>query len=181
MPITNGLITIDEARLSVFNSAATTAVDAELERYVEAATPVIENITGPILPRNVTVTVDGGRDAILLPWPVTAIVTVTADGQPVDLGDIKADLTAGIIHGSFPAGTLNITIVASVGGSDVPPNVKLAARELVRTWWQQGRQGNRPAFGNPADAPDSAPTDGWAIPRRVHQLLQPQRQTTGFG
>lgn len=179
MAIVNGLITLAEAKLSIFNSATSTANDADVEAYIEAATPVIEDITGPMLRREVTVALDGGRPSVLLPWPVNSVVSVTVGG--VASTDHTVSLASGIIYAgsSFAAGVSNVVVVASIGPATIPPNVKLATRELVRFWWQQGRQGNRPAFGN--DGADSVDVpSGFAVPRRVVELCKPNRRVDGF-
>jgi len=186
--ITDGLITLAEARASLgWSVSAVTGNDADLEAYIEAATPVIENITGPILERAETYTFDGGRPYVMLPVRFASVVSVTVDGVAVT--DYVADLTAGIISvgtnglvGWFASGVQNVVVVVNVGTaaneSEVAPNVKLATRELVRFWWQQGRQANTPAFG---DAPDVGTVPmGFAVPKRVMELLQSSPKLPGF-
>ena len=69
-------------------------------------------------------------------------------------------------------------MTVSVGSATIPANVKLAARELVRFWWQQGRQANIPAFG---EAPDTSSVPmGFAVPKRVYELLEPNKRLAGF-
>jgi hypothetical protein len=182
MTITDGLITLAEARASLGWAANQTADNDDLERYIEAATPVIENITGPVLVKQLTFAFNGGVESIVLPVPFSSVVSVTENGVAVT--DYVADADKGIITAGtttapdiFEPGIDNIVVTVSVGSATIPPNVKLAARELVRYWWQQGRQANIPAFG---DAPPPAPNDYWAIPRNVQQLLQPNKRVAGF-
>lgn len=176
MPIVNGLITLEEAKKSIFGSLSVSADDADIEDYISAATPVIEDIVGPVRARTETVTVNGGRDTIVLPWPVATITSITENGAVVT--DFTANIETGVIYGGLTGnprtwrdGTRNIIVVVTVGGP-VPPNVKLGTRELVRFWWQQGRQGNRPAFGNDADIVETP--KGFAVPRRVIELCNPR-------
>lgn len=183
MAIVAGLITLADAKASLGIPAATTANDADIEKYIEAATPVIENITGPLLAGARTVAVDGGSGAILLER-FTAVTAITESGTAIT--DYVADPHAGIIYAgtttsqrAFKAGVRNIVVTVTVGAATIPPNIALATRELVRHWWQQGRQGNRPAFGNEGVSDVSVPS-GFAVPRRVIELCEPNRRTEGF-
>lgn len=183
MAITDGIITLDDALASLYGNPAPTATanDEDIERYIESATPVIENIVGPVIEREVTWSFDGGDCAINLPARVQAITSVEVDG--VATTAYVADLTAGVIHalGRFAPGYQNVVVEATVGYADdeYPANVVLAARELVRFWWQQGRQGNRPAFGNEIPDTDSTPL-GFLVPKRVMELLQATPSVGGF-
>lgn len=176
------LVTLADVKASL--GLTVTTYDADLESYIEAATPVIENITGPIVERNVTYTVDGGRGAIVLPTPFSALVSIVESG--VTVTDTVADGAAGVIHAGttvgarcFAGGRQNVTVTVKVGVAYVPANVALAARELIRFWWQQGRQGNRPQFGNEGTYEPDVPS-GFAVPRRVIELLQANSRLPGF-
>jgi hypothetical protein len=183
MTITDGLITLAEARASLGFTTANTAYDSDIETYIEAATPVIENITGPLLEKQRTFAFDGGVEKIVLPVPFSSVVSVTENGATVT--DYVADPDKGIITAGttlapdvFEPGVDNIVVVVNVGSATVPANVKLAARELVRFWWQQGRQANIPAFG---EAPESGSVPmGFAVPKRVYELLEPDTRLAGF-
>ena len=159
MTITDGLITLAEARASLGWTATNTGKDSDLERYVEAATPVIENITGPLLVKSRTFTFDGGVDQLVIPVRFTSVTSIVENG--VTVTDYVAEPTRGIITAGtatgsryFSSGIQNVVVTVSVGSATIPANVKLAARELVRFWWQQGQQANTPAFGG---APESMP------------------------
>lgn len=181
MAIVDGLITLADAKLSLGKSVGDTSSDADIENYIEAATPVIENITGPMIARNRTYVRDGG--GVIVVDPFNSIVSVTESGVAVT--DFVANGTAGIVTAgtssttrAFKAGVGNVVVVASVGSATIPPNIQLAARELVRFWWQLGRQGNRPAFGN--EMPSEVVPSGFAVPRRVIELCEPHRSSVGF-
>jgi len=185
--ITDGLITLEDARKSLGFAATATANDADVEKYIEAATPVIENITGPVLVKSQTYRFDGGTESVVLPVPFTSVTSVTVSGTATTA--YVADAGAGIITAGtttapsvFDWGVQNVVVVVSVGyaddASEVAPNVALATRELVRFWWQQGRQANIPAFG---EAPDSGSVPmGFAVPKRVYELLEPNKRVAGF-
>ena len=187
MAIVDGLITLNEARASLGWASTQTADDADLEKYIEAATPIIENITGPVLVKSATFTLDGGEPSVVLPVRFTTLTSVVEDG--VTVTDVFSEASAGIVRAGtalaprrFAYGTQNIVVTVSVGyaasEATVKPNVKLAARELVRFMWQQGRQANIPAFG---EGPESGSVPmGFLVPKRVQELLEPSRRLPGF-
>lgn len=187
MAITDGLITLADARLSLGWATSNTALDGDLETYVEAATPLIENITGPVLIKSRTFRFDGGRESVVCPVRFTTVTSVTVNG--VATTAFVADPDAGVITAGtttapsvFDWGVQNVVVVVSVGtaanAAAVPANIRLATRELVRFMWQQGRQANIPAFG---DAPDSGSVPmGFAVPKRVIELLEPNKRVAGF-
>ena len=187
MAIVDGLITLADARKSIYGNTyatAPTTLDSDIEDYVEAATPVIENICGPVLVKTRTFTHDGGVTSILLPYAISSVTSVTENG--VAITDYTADLTRGIIHAGtydanreFESGLANIVITVVVGNATIPPNVILATRELVRFWWQLGRQANRPGVAEAGDAAPDLPM-GFAVPRRVTELLRPNPRMAGF-
>lgn len=182
MPIVDGLCTLAEARESLNWKSTDTANDADLEKYIEAATPLIEEHTGPIIVRSRIFTVDGGSAVIVLPVRFNTVTTVVEDG--VTVTDFVADPKAGLIYGgtttssrSFSSGTQNVVVTVAVGSATIPPNVVLAARELVRHLWQLGRQGSRPSFDND---PIAVVPQHFSMPNRVLEALSPNRSVGGF-
>lgn len=184
MAVIDGLISLDDARRSLGWAVSDTSNDADLERYIEAATPVIENITGPLIQRAETYKFDGGFRAVVLPVRFSSVTSVVESG--VTVTDYVAEPDAGVVAAGtaispreFDAGHQNIVVTVQVGVASVPSNVKLATRELVRHWWQQGRQGNRPGFGNELPTEQGTPM-GFAVPKRVHELLEASPRVAGF-
>lgn len=177
----SGLIDLADAKASL--GITTTTNDNDIQRYIGAATPVIEKITGPILLGSRTYTCDGGRAAVVLPYRFNSVTSVTESGTLTT--DYHAAPSQGIVYAgtttagrTFADGVGNIVVVVAVGNIAVPENVALAARELVRHWWQLGRQGNRPQFGN-----DGAleVANGFGVPtRRVMELCAPNADLGGF-
>lgn len=182
MAITDGLITLAEARASLGWLTADTANDTDLERYIEAATPVIENIAGPVLQKTRVFSLDGGYSSVALPVRFASVTSVLESGTATT--DYVADPTAGLIlagssGGSrrFTPGQKNIVVTVVVGAATIAPNVKLATRELVRHMWQVGRQAPTAGIG----MPDAAPVpQGFAVPRRVIELLEATPRMPGF-
>lgn len=178
------LIPLQEAEAGLkFTSATPAERSQDLRLYVAAATPVIEDITGPLLVRTEVLSAVGGSAAVPLPHPPSSIIAVTANGDPVT--DFVPDLNNGIITAGswfatsyFPPGELVITY--TVGGQTVPPNVRLAARELVRHWWESGMQSSGGAIRGQGSDGDVFTPSGFAVPRRVIELCRPNQKIGGF-
>lgn len=186
MAITRGLCSLAEARTSIYGPQAGTAatgMDSLIEDYVSAATNVIEKLPGigPQYAESRTLTFNGGTHQLVLPFKFNAVTSITVDGATVtgyvanpSSGIISADSTG---WGWFATGFQNVVVVVTVGNGTVPPNVKLAARELVTHWWRQGQQGNRPAFGDSS----SDPAVLFGVPtRRLMELLGSGSGVGGF-
>lgn len=178
------LIPLDEVLAGLRLPAnADPAKAQDLRLYVAAATPVIEDITGPMISATKTFTTWGGGSTVVLPHLPNQILGITADGVPVT--NYVPDLVSGILYGgshsaaaNFPGGELVITY--KIGASEIPPNVRLAARELVRFWWQGGMQGTGGGVRGSAPEADAFTPSGYAVPRRVMELCGPHEQMGGF-
>ena len=189
--VVTDLLTLAEGRSALRIPASDTGDDADiLAYYIPAVTPIVEDLTGPILAvTGLTWTVDGGTTTILLPSAVTAVTSVTEDGQPlVPNVDYVAELRSGmVVRGSvmqpyiFLPGQQNIVITYDVGTGVIPPNVKLAARIILRQLWLADQTGEMPAYAQ-ADAETVQTPSGFAIPKRAFELLQAGPQDLpGFG
>lgn len=187
MAIVRGLISLADARDSIYGASAatsSTARDSTIELYISAATPVIEGMPdiGPQYAESRAVTLNGGSDVLVLPFRFNAVTSVTVNGSAVT--EFVADGAAGLIWAGtetarsvFSPGTQNVDVVVTVGSNPVLPHVQLAARELVRHWWQQGQQGNRPTFGDGS----SDPAVAFGVPtRRLMELLGSGDGVAGF-
>ena len=177
---------------------------AKLQGFIDAATAVIEDIVGHVVPGTATETYDGGDTTIYLRQlpvlSVTGIVetiglidyTLTSQpvGSPIDNFGFTLDdpatgrvtrRSAGSQPFPFYANTANIAVTYTYGRATVPANIRLAALELLRFWWQQGAQGLRPPFGAPAgEAGVSATPMGFLVPNRVKELCQPSLRQIAF-
>ncbi len=177
------LISLPEAKGAIGNLSAKLSGEDEawFNAALEAVTDVIERETGPILMRPVELTVPVTRTGFLLPWPVHSLNSVTAaDGTVLPAERYIVHHAEGIIElvGGYYGGTV-VTVNALVGMEKVPPSVALAARELIRFWWQQGRQGGGPFASS--DQGDFTVPQGYLMPNRVMSLLAAsQRRLPGF-
>lgn len=181
--IEGGLITLEYAREGLNFKTADTTRDADLTTYVQAATPVIESLVGPVLEVTRTKRFPGGGTAVVLPEVAATVVEVSEDGTVTT--DFVFDSDSSIVYAGDPAGSrtftdgvLAVSVEYTAGFAVVPETLQLAARELVRHWWQQGKQSNRPAFDEGAEFGQTP--QGFAVPRRVVELCQPYVKVPGF-
>ena len=184
-----GLISLQDAKDALNIPATSTSNDDELRLFISAATQVIEYLAGNILSQSVSDTFDGGYSTVLLTQqPINSVTSVTENGVTLPASAYSTNLTAGTVSRiigntwyAFLPGKQNVTVTYSTGSAIVPASVQLAARELVRHWWQFGQQGQRPAFGTNAIAEfDGLMVAGYAIPNRVVQLLAPHQGIPGM-
>lgn len=172
--------------LSALNARGRMAAeDAEdLRLYVAAATPVIEDIVGPVVYRQFTQVADGGKWAIPLNHRATEVLSVSEIDSVIT--EFVYDDEAGILYAGrryalrkFMPGVKSVTITYKAGYQVIPANIQLAARELVRHWWQLGKQaaGGR-STGMTAD--ETFTPSGFAVPRRVVELCTPHETVGGF-
>lgn len=182
------IISLQDAQdaLSWPNSGFNPSNQNDLRLYVAAATPVIEDIVGPVLYGQYTLKADGGKPSVVLPGTVQSILSVTENGYPVTAyvyDETSNTLTAGTMWAPrrfMP--TVRGIVVTYMGGFQViPPNVILGTRELVRHWYQIGHQGTRPNNGNLPVSGDVFTPSGFAVPRRVMELCTATRHNTPAG
>lgn len=188
------IATLAEAK--AYLNITSPTVDAELQLFVDAADPVIENIAGPVTPAAFDEFYDGGLTAIVLRnWPVISVETLTeyAGTAPTVL-TVAANPAAqtsttfvlekatGMLYrtgagvpGWFAPGYENVRVQYTAGRAATPPNIKLAALELIRHMYQSTQQSGRPAFGGALEDQVWAPA-AFAVPTRVIELLEPYRR-----
>jgi len=140
-----------------------TTHDPEIQRYIAAATPQIEYITGPVLPRPVIETHRcWGSSRIVLRQPpvlsVNSVVeylglsayTLTAQAPGTTLnnyGYVMDFPETGVLRRVSSVGTEmsflgNAVVVGYTAGLvSIPPDVYLAALEDIRGLYQQSQQG----------------------------------------
>lgn len=154
--------------------------DTELAYYVQAATAPVEDVVGPVLPRDVTEIQPGGRVLVLNRPPVlslTSLTPVLTGGVGYAITDLDVDAETGIVRrldGGVFAGPLRVVYVA--GRDEVPPHIGLAARIIVGHMWETQRVSatSRPVFGQHEDMLPT-PSMGFIIPRRAMELLAPDK------
>lgn len=176
------IISVDDAKAALNLSMVPEEKLNDLRLYIAAATPVIEDIVGPLVVRTETQHVEKLWKYAALNYKPSTVVSVVYDdltAVPADL--YSTNLPAGLLTFTGNGLTQGATITYTVGTAIVPQNVRLATRELVRHWWQQGQQ-KSVARGGMANPTDEAYTfSGFAVPKRVIEQCGPNKQIGGFG
>lgn len=175
------LVSVDDMKNGLNAGNRMTPDDVQdLRLYIAAATPVIEDIVGPVLLQSRELTTTGGRPSVALPTFAAAVVeSVSVNGQT--LSDDQWFSEHGVV---YPAAAIfapgQVVIGYTTGSGLIPPNVRLGARELIRHWWQIGKQSIGGAVRGQEYQADAFTPSGFAVPRRVIELCAPHQQVGGF-
>jgi hypothetical protein len=191
------LISLADARAALGTQTANTVKDEDLRSAIADATPIMEDLCGPLLRRTRVETYDGGTSQIALLFAplisITSIVesygstytrTLTAQdtaifaGTGSDAYGYTVDLTTGIVTRRavgvaipFMAGKRNVQVTYVSGRASIGGNILRATRLLVRQLWLiSGQQGNRPQMGTPDTSVGHTPS-GFAVPNAVIEMV----------
>lgn len=185
----------DVAEMLRWSAAETTKYSGQLPAYIDAASQVIEDRSGPFEARTVQHIADGGATIMLphRPTDVTSVEVAGAAGLTLVYGYVvptesfsavdgwTVNLNAGIVYGPFPPGRQNIRVTFTVGypqvseADPIPPAVRWAATALVCHMWAIASQRGP---GLPEDY-TAVPT-GFLVPNAVKEALAPFTQMPGF-
>jgi len=179
--------------------------DAKLIRFIEACRPLIEEITGPVVPQVFEEWHTGGQTFILLQrrpsrapgtspildliscseyrGPIEYPLKIVQDPAHGDLYSVHLDSrrctvtrrTSGGGLMAFPAQPEAVRVLYRSGQQTVPANVYEATLELVRVNYQTTQQVGR-GRRTVTDDYDTGPPLGFFMPRRVKELLAPNRR-----
>lgn len=196
------IISLAEARVALGLNAASTATDGDIRGHILAATPVMEDLVGPIIPRTCVETHDGGSGTVrLLCAPVLTITSVsesygnfvrTLTAQPLDTGPFDAygytvDLNDGILTrrvsgsaGMFQVGRRNVLVTYVAGRAVVRDNLLNATRELVKFYAQKTQTPNRPDMGAADGVAMTSTPAGFAVPRHIVDLCGDDLRVIGI-
>lgn len=147
-----------------------------LAPFAAAAVERIEAEIGLSSGQDVTVTVSGPARVITLPGRAASLTSVTVDGVAQDLAGFVLDGPAGLVTGVFGPGQVVVVVKAP---ATVPGVVELATRLLAATWVRQSKVGP-PGPTTRAAAPDTDVAQGFAMPRRVSEMIRPWTVSWGF-
>lgn len=160
-----------------------TVDDGELDGFIAAACAAIEYVKGhvDVVPETVVRHADR-RGVVLLPeTPVAAVTSVTRIlGGGVTSPIVEADPVAGVDGWTLasegvltlPSPWCVVEVVYTAGRDPVPPNIRLAALELVAHLWRRSQLssgGGRPQQG--ATDAEFIPGIANALPNAVRELL----------
>lgn len=196
------IVGLAEARASIGLPVAAVAKDEVLRNKILSATPIIEDLVGPVIPRPLTESYDGGGSKIkLLYSPVLSVSSIvesfgnytrTLTAQPLDGSTFDAygytlDARDGLLTrrvsgsvGAFAAGRRNVLVTYVAGRAVVGQNILDATCRLVRHFFQQEQQGSRPDMGSPDSTTMTTTPSGFAVPRAVVELCADDVRVVGM-
>jgi hypothetical protein len=196
------IIGLAQARGGLRLPAGQTVSDEDLRDLIAAATPIMEDLCGPILSQTCDETHDGGRPNVrLLKAPIISVATViesygagysrTLTLQPPDGGTFDSygysvDLRDGVITRRvsgvatvFVAGRRNIHVTYVAGRSVLPANLVRGTRRLIRWLWQTEMQGQRPQGSQPEGT--TTTPGGYRVPTAVVAICGAEVRIPGIG
>lgn len=152
---------------------------AEVEDQAQATVQRVERAVGEWQGQELTYTrrLRRSQRAVLLRCPVASVDLVTLDGIDIT-SSTEPDEEAGIVYGPFEPGKIVVSSTARPASS-VPEDVILAARYLGGFWAKQEKVGN-PSRTTRGTEPDTDVAQGFAMPRRVSEMLRPYLLVGGF-
>ena len=181
------------------------AHDVALLRRIETVRPLIENITGPMLPKVYDEKYEGGNNIISLlhspnhgygTSPVLNLMAVSEFRGPIEyplsiiqnpvLGSIYSveldarlgEITRRTAGGgtiAFQPGRNSIHVVYEAGQSEVPANVHEAACEWIRINYQTTQAVGAGRL-TVADTEEGGRPLGFSMPNSVREILEPTRR-----
>lgn len=179
--------------------------DAQLISHIEAVGPLLEEYTGPLIPRQYDELYDGGNNIIELQHapvygygssPILELIGVSEFRGPieyplaivrnpvygsiysVELNPRDGTITRRTAGGGtiqFMPGRNSVHAVYMAGQEKIPPNVKMAALEAIRVNFRTTQAVGR-GRETVADGEESGPSLGFFLPHRCKDLLQPMRR-----
>lgn len=168
------LLTVSQAKDAL--NITTSATDAEIMDYVEAATDMIESRVGPIVQRTVTETLISSSGVLVLSYlpvvSITSVVGVFSGALTYLPAVLNVNTTSGIVgtldRSSLRSDSYTVTYVAG-RTTPVPARFMQAARVLLQHLWrtQRGGGGSRPGMGD-----EQQTGMAYSMPNRVLELLE---------
>lgn len=150
----------DDELLSELIKACSTAIENHCQRKFETGTYEEEY--------------DGsGKPFLLLQnYPITSISSVEVDEQVIEPGEYKVRKNNGMLFrsGVWPQGIMNIRVTYTAGLSEVPPDVELACKVFVKSFFNTDVANFSTTFG------EGFVFRADSIPAQVKMLLQPYKK-----
>jgi hypothetical protein len=181
---------------------ADTSQDDELQGFMLAMEPIIEDINGYIVPKTTVEYFDGANMTICVSrQPLISVTSIyeyyglsqfLLTEQPLGaqanaFGFTVDQLTGQIMRRTFGGqaarfaiGEKNVKVTYVSGLNSVPFNVRLGCLELLRHNWQLTQQAGRRKFGRAAEDGEPHIPIGFAVPDRVVEMLAPGRRPPGI-
>lgn len=149
--------------------------DLELQEFIDTAEAAIAKQCGPLASTATTRRVRGGPSLVL---PVTPVIDLTSVTDVVSgVAETVADLLvtdAGIVerlHGGGFTGRY-YDVVYNAGRAEVPDDLLMGVKELVRHLWETQRGTGRTGSPRSEAASNTIPGAAYLFPFRVEQLIE---------
>lgn len=197
------LVSLTDVKEYLNLQASDRSRDSKLVRYIRAARPVVENITGPIVSTVYDEWHDGGSPLVQIrrrpstSYDTAPILTLLTADEFVGATKHQLDIVADPAHGTAYScmidniGTITrltaggsatpfsggVHITYRAGQSAIPPNVYEGTLELLRVNYEKTMAVGRAGSIVPVSDEDSSnPPLSFFVPRRVREMLAPNRR-----
>lgn len=184
------LISLDDTRTTLNFENLTISNDEELRLYIAAATPMVEDVVGPVLSRVVLAEQHTPRGAglALHKYPVLSVQSVTEYPSgtvlpeavtPAATGGFTVDKASGVLTRRGAEWADEAWVSYTTGRTLIAPNWRLATAWIVQHQWRSSQQtvGRGPGRGQEQMV---ATPSGYMIPHRAMTALSPDAQPGGF-
>lgn len=151
----------------------------KLTAMIAAAESAIAERVGPLEPEARTVRITSANQYLFIPSPAVSLTSVTDPyGTTTDVSDLHLDGRSGIVTANdgtvFGSRWYDVTYQA--GRETCPPDLVLAAMEMVRHLWDTQRgSGRRPGSSASEGTANTIPGAAYLLPFRVAELIAPHR------
>lgn len=173
------IVTLDEARAQLnYNDQSNTADDAEIQRYIDGLTAVVEEFKGEVIEsRQFTedLSLRGNGTFLLRRVPIISLDAVaTVDGATTwNVADLHVNKDTGLVTvltGSPVSGLAQVTYTA--GYATVPANYKQGALLILQHTWETQRGTTGTLAGMVVGGAETYdPRFSYSIPRRALEWL----------
>lgn len=151
--------------------------DTKLQGIIDAAEAAIVAKCGPLAATETTEQASSVGGALMLSTPPAislTSVTPLVGGTALTVGDLTLNKPSGVVYGA-PTG--DYVVVYSAGREDVPADLLLAIKELVRHLWDTQRgPTRRPGATTSEITSNTMPGAAYMMPFRVAELIAPHMQ-----
>jgi hypothetical protein len=164
--VATALVTLPEARAELGESTAT---DVQVQRWIDAATDLIEDHAGPFIARTVTQTV-ANYGTVLLEGRVLSVTSVLLNGLPIT--DYTLNTRAGLLLPTWPSSLYGAVVTYTVGLDPIPAAVREAAFLTVKHSAETEAGAIPVPYGGGTDQ-TFVLGSGFFLPNRAKELLAP--------
>lgn len=141
----------DFLNITAADVAADTTLEQELRSFITALTPVVENITGPVVRRSVTSTMYPTCANWKMPLPHYPVISITSaadvwTGAAIDTTNWYVDNGVLRTKNFYPLAFLPFTVTYVIGCPTLPDNIRLGALHVLKLAWRTQRGNNPDSF-----------------------------------